>query len=156
MNEMSVNWDQRAEEAVEAAAEEPAAEEAVEAAAEEPAAEAPVFTETYEGERDEFGRRRGRGRCVAPDYTYDGEWAEDAAHGRGALTASTFSYEGTFRDGAFHGRGRWRKADGSRSYEGEFESGEFHGAGKLERRADGAHVVAVAGGERGSRVSRMS
>ena len=107
------------------------------AAAEEPAAEAPVFTETYEGERDEFGRRRGRGRCVAPDYTYDGEWAEDAAHGRGALTTSTFSYEGTFRDGAFHGRGRWRKADGSRSYEGEFESGEFHGAGKLERRADG-------------------
>ncbi len=107
------------------------------AAAEEPAAEAPVFTETYEGERDEFGRRRGRGRCVAPDYTYDGEWAEDAAHGRGSLTTSTFSYEGTFRDGAFHGRGRWRKADGSRSYEGEFESGEFHGAGKLERRADG-------------------
>ncbi len=107
------------------------------AAAEEPAAEAPVFTETYEGERDEFGRRRGRGRCVAPDYTYEGEWAEDAAHGRGALTTSTFSYEGTFRDGAFHGRGRWRKADGSRSYEGEFESGEFHGAGKLERRADG-------------------
>ena len=97
------------------------------AAEEEPAAEAPVFTETYEGDRDEFGRRRGRGRCVAPDYTYDGEWAEDAAHGRGSLTTSTFSYEGTFRDGAFHGRGRWRKADGSRSYEGEFESGEFHG-----------------------------
>lgn len=57
-------------------------------ATEEPAAEAPVFMETYEGERDEVGRRRGTGRCVAPTHTYEGAWRDDAAHGEGVLTTS--------------------------------------------------------------------
>lgn len=122
-------------------------------ATEEPAAEAPVFMETYEGERDEAGRRRGTGRCVAPTHTYEGAWLDDAAHGEGVLTTSKFTYEGSFRDGAFHGAGRWRRADGSRSYEGEFEAGEFHGAGKLEQRAtgDGAWVSFVGEWSRGKR-----
>ena len=49
----------------------------------------------------------GPGGCVAPDYTYDGEWAGAAAP-TDKPTTSTFSY-GTFRDGAFYGRGRWRR-----------------------------------------------
>lgn len=99
--------------------------------------------EGYEGEKDEEGRRHGRGVCVWPDgKRYCGEWRHGVISGTGEMTwPDGRSYEGQFEAGVKQGTGTFRWKDG-RKYEGDWEDDFQHGHGVFTS-ADGEQVTGV-------------
>lgn len=115
---------------------------------------------SYEGERDERGRKHGQGVETSVDgYSYSGEWSHGKSHGTGVVRyPSGDFYEGEWRHDKKHGQGTLTTADGLvyvgkwkqdmkqgagiqdwhkgstefRFYDGEWLADEHHGRGVLQ------------------------
>ena len=75
----------------------------------------------YAGERDEQGRKSGRGFYVAKDGSlYEGYFQADKLHGRGReINKFGEVYDGEWRESTRHGFGRFTYCDGT-FYEGNW------------------------------------
>eukprot|EP00792_Barthelona_sp_PAP020_P006209 TRINITY_DN2933_c5_g4_i1.p1 TRINITY_DN2933_c5_g4~~TRINITY_DN2933_c5_g4_i1.p1 ORF type:complete len:359 (+),score=108.45 TRINITY_DN2933_c5_g4_i1:38-1114(+) len=85
---------------------------------------------TYTGERDELGRRHGKGRNEFPSgAVYEGDYTAGKREGKGIYKFPDGSiYEGAYVANLRHGTGKLTFADGS-SYEGEWVEGMKSGEG---------------------------
>ncbi len=84
----------------------------------------------YDGERNVFGQRHGRGTWTSRSgELYDGEWQNDQRHGQGFWgRPNGDQYKGGWRNGRFHGFGSRRWPSGH-WYEGQWQNGQRHGHG---------------------------
>lgn len=89
-------------------------------------------TEGYVGEKDEQGRKHGKGKFTwASGMTYEGDWVRDRYHGKGVLSYATGDrYEGEFANSAFNGFGTlWYSSNGT--YSGQWVNNLYHGQGEF-------------------------
>lgn len=88
----------------------------------------------YEGEWQRFEtgvKRHGKGKLITSEFTYEGDFYEDAFHGKGKMEFSDGSvYEGDFLNGSITGTGKMKFSDGS-VYEGEWRDGRMNGRGSF-------------------------
>lgn len=71
-------------------------------------------------------------RLKVKDFTYEGEYSNNAINGYGVLYNEDLSmiYVGYFNNNEFHGMGSYYTED--LVYKGEFQTGRFHGKGVIE------------------------
>ncbi|AGO84853.2 Morn repeat domain containing protein [Pandoravirus salinus] len=87
----------------------------------------------YEGERDEGGRKHGRGVMIyASGAIYEGAWRIGKRHGRGVMIYDDGDrYEGDWCDDMRGGHGTFTWSSGQ-VYEGSYQQGWRHGPGVVQ------------------------
>lgn len=91
------------------------------------------FIGTYEGERNEFGERHGKGVATHPnDDMYKGEYKGGYRNGKGIYLWAYrgMKYEGEYVDGWREGNGKMKYTNGT-IYEGQWHLGRREGQGKM-------------------------
>lgn len=85
---------------------------------------------TYEGERNEIGKRHGKGFALLSNGDqYNGEYRNGFRHGNGIyIFKKGHRYDGAWKQGLKHGIGKFFYPDGS-IYEGEWKSDQRQGYG---------------------------
>nr|CAD7400991.1 unnamed protein product [Timema cristinae] len=82
-----------------------------------------LYSQEYEGERNDSNQRHGQGRALLPNGdVYEGKYRNGKRHGRGLYVfRGGARYEGQWKKGVKHGEGKFQYPDGS-WYEGTKQS----------------------------------